>query len=119
VDAAAVAVLVVALALLALNAAQLVALRADRRRREDGHPFAPGRTLLVHTRRPDDQSIRGVVAAVYDDVIVLDAAAYLEPDGTLQALEGRVPILREHVAFAQQLTPVTPVLRPAALREAA
>lgn len=41
-----------------------------------------GRHCVVNTKRPDDQSIRGVVSEQYDDGgLLLRAAAYLEPGG--------------------------------------
>lgn len=61
-----------------------------------------GRELVVHTRRPDDQSIRGV--CVYSDALELRLIGAQYLSGREGApLGGEVRILRAHVAFSQVL----------------
>jgi hypothetical protein len=45
-------------------------------------PSLVKRTVVVHTRRPDDQSIRGVVVAQHADRLILKEAAYLHGAGS-------------------------------------
>lgn len=59
------------------------------------------KTVIVHLA--DDQSIRGVLWAVYTDCLVLRHAAYLAPSA-VQKLDGEVVIPRERVAWMQTVT---------------
>lgn len=57
-------------------------------------------TVVVHT--VDGRSLRGVLAGVWRDELVLAHAAYLAEDGA-KPLAGEVAIPRENVAFVQQV----------------
>jgi hypothetical protein len=94
--------LAVVIVLAAAAAAAATALVVVRRRA----PLERGSAVIVCTRRPDDQSIHGVVGDVTRRFIVLSAARYLEPTGDSTPI-GVVVIPRENVAFVQ--TGVAPV----------
>lgn len=66
-------------------------------------PSLAGKSLVVHTRKPDDQSIRGVVAAHYTDRLVLRDAQYLSPSGDHQAAGGLVDVLLINVSTWQEI----------------
>jgi hypothetical protein len=61
------------------------------------------RTIAVHLT--DDESIRGVVAGVYRDCVVLKHAAYLSPNGSIDKLDGETVIPRERIGWIQTLKP--------------
>lgn len=68
--------------------------------------FAPGpslygRSVVVSTRRPDDQSIRGVLVAQHSDRVTLREAIYLPGD---KAIDGLVHVPVANVAFVQEIT---------------
>lgn len=65
-------------------------------------PSMVGKSLVVHTRKPDDQSVRGIVAAHYADRIVLRDAAYLHASGAQDA-GGLVDVLLINVSTWQEL----------------
>jgi hypothetical protein len=65
-------------------------------------PSLVGKSLVVHTRKPDDQSIRGAVAAHYADRLVLRDAAYLHGSGAQDA-GGLVDVLLINVSSWQEL----------------
>ncbi|WP_217913225.1 hypothetical protein [Miltoncostaea marina] len=60
-----------------------------------------GRTVVVHTRKPDDRSIRGVLVAEHRDRITLADAVYLTKDREI-ALDGLQHIPADAVAFIQE-----------------
>jgi len=91
---------VIALGLLALFS--MVALAALASQRRGGRPLR-GRTVVVHTRQPDDRSIRGVMVVDARDGLVLEDARYLQAGGQNIDLEGRVHVPAEAVAFIQEL----------------
>lgn len=62
-----------------------------------------GRTLVVHTRKPDDQSIRGTVHAFDVQLVVLREAMYLNADGKHQPAGGIVTIPRANISNWQEL----------------
>lgn len=82
-------------------AAAITALEASTERAARG-PSLVGATLVVHTRKPDDQSVRGVVAAHYADRVVLRDAQYLHPTGAQDA-GGLVDVLLINVSTWQEL----------------
>lgn len=92
-------VLVIALAVLALvGMLSLAALAAQRR----GARPLRGRRVVVHTRQPDDRSLRGVIVHDGRDGLILEAAEYLRGDGGV-GLDGRVHVPAEAVSFVQEL----------------
>lgn len=97
-------VLAVVIVLCALLAAAVVIHAADGRRPKT--PLVVGEPVIVCTRRPDDQSIHGVVGRQDAAGITLVGARYLEPDGTSSPI-GAVWLPAEAVAFVQ--TGVEPV----------
>lgn len=72
-------------------------------------PSLVGRTVVVHTRRPDDQSVRGVLVAHHADRLVLRDAVYLHATGT-QAADGLVHIPLLTMSTMQEIQlPAEPV----------
>jgi hypothetical protein len=71
------------LALAAIAAGVLIhrARLVDRARAEDLAPRRVGHRVTVHTKKPDDQTIFGVVAGDYLDRLVLEHAEYVTPLG--------------------------------------
>lgn len=61
-------------------------------------------TVVVHLT--NEASVRGVLTAVHDDVLVLWHAAYLNPDGSSIAIDGETLIPRDRVSFYQRLAEV-------------
>jgi hypothetical protein len=57
-------------------------------------------TVVVH--RPDDVSVRGVLAGVYRDCIVLECAEALGVDGPTQ-IDGRAVIPRSDRLWLQEI----------------
>ncbi len=58
-----------------------------------------GKQIVVNTK--DDQSIRGVLTVVADDVLVLEAAELLGKD--VVQIAGRVDVPRDNYAWSQEL----------------
>jgi hypothetical protein len=52
------------------------------------HPAPPavGYRVTVHTKQPDDQTLFGLLAADYSDVLVLEDAQYVTPQGGRQLI---------------------------------
>jgi uncharacterized membrane protein len=67
-------------------------------------PSLAGQTVVVHTRRPDDQSIRGILVAQHADRLILQEAVYLDPEGEVAA-EGLIHIPVLAVSSMQELPP--------------
>jgi hypothetical protein len=67
-------------------------------------PSMVGASLVIHTRKPDDQSIRGVVDAHYADRLVLRDAQYLHSSGA-QPAGGVVDVLLINVSTWQEIPP--------------
>ena|SRR5665213_1190157 len=44
-------------------------------------PTRAGHRVTVHTLRPDDQTIHGVIVAEYTDRLILEGAEYITPTG--------------------------------------
>lgn len=59
------------------------------------------RRVVIHTRRPDDQSIRGVLTGVHADCLVLSSPEWL--DEAVEAAEGDAMVLRQNVSWVQVL----------------
>lgn len=72
-----------------------------RARNSIGPPLA-GRTVVVHTRRPDDQSLRGVLVAQHADRLTLRDVVYLHLSGE-QEVGGMVHIPLGAVSFVQEI----------------
>lgn len=70
-------------------------------------PVLTGRTLVVHTRRPDDQTIRGILVGQYADRLTLRDAVYVHASGE-QPVGGLVHVPTVNVAFVQEIEPSTP-----------
>ncbi len=62
-----------------------------------------GRTVVVHTRLPDDRSIRGVLHAQYADRWTLRDAVLILPGGREEALGGVEHIPISNISFAQEM----------------
>lgn len=76
---------------------------------QDPAPSLVGETVVVHTRKPDDQSIRGIVACDYADKLVLREASYVHASG-LQPAKGEVEVLKVGISTTQRLAaPAEPV----------
>lgn len=58
--------------------------------------------VVVHTRRPDDQTIRGVLIRRNRRWVKLEAAAYIDGETKID-LNGEVLIRTENIAFIQAL----------------
>jgi hypothetical protein len=67
-------------------------------------PTLIGRTLVVHTRRPDDQTIRGILHGAHADRWTLRDAVIVTPAGE-QAAGGLQHIPVKNIAFAQEIEP--------------
>lgn len=94
-------VLIAVLASVAGAAGTAATLWARPRRR-----LTVGESVIVATRRPDDQSIQGIVDTANRRGVALAAAHYLEADGTSTAL-GAVWVPIEAISFVQ--TGVVPI----------
>lgn len=66
-------------------------------------PRIVGRTVVVHTRRPDDQTIRGVLHGEHTDRWVLRDAVHVHAGGETPA-GGLVHIPVQVIAWAQDIT---------------
>lgn len=76
-------------------------------------PSLAGRTIVVHTKKPDDQSVRGVLFAHHADRLVLREVVYLHAESATP-LQGLVSFPMESVSFWQEVAPDAPlVTRPA------
>ena len=94
--------LLLILAVLACTQAALLGLVIFVGRRGDLLRRRARPTVVVHTRRPDDQSIRGVLLGDYADRVVLRDAIYLYASGE-QAAAGLVHIPRATISTMQEL----------------
>ena len=65
-------------------------------------PSLVAKTVVIHTKRPDDQSIRGVLVAQHADRFTLREAIYLHSGGE-QEVGGLVHVPIEAVAFLQEI----------------
>lgn len=64
-------------------------------------PLLVGKTVVVHTRKPDDQSVQGVVVGDYPDKVVLRDAVYFRSGGGVQEAGGAIEVLRHHISTVQ------------------
>lgn len=60
------------------------------------------RTVIVNTRRPDDQTIRGVLVAQHADRLTLRDVVYLHGSAE-RAVDGIVHVPAANVAFVQEI----------------
>jgi hypothetical protein len=67
-----------------------------------------GRTVVVHTRRPDDRSLRGVLHAEHVDRLSLRESFILLPGGVEQPLSGIEHIPRQSISFVQEIEAKVP-----------
>jgi hypothetical protein len=103
------AALVVAgvLALAAIAALVVLALRSQLA----PGPSLAGRTVVVHTKRPDDKTIRGVLHAQHADRWTLREAVLVTPIGD-RPLGGLQHVLVTNMSFTQELeAPLEPKAR--------
>ena len=70
---------------------------------KSGADALSGRTLVVHTRQPDDQTIRGVVHTFDDQLVILRDAVYLTKEGQHQPAGGLVTVPRANISNWQEL----------------
>lgn len=66
-------------------------------------PSLAGRTVVIHTRRPDDQSIRGVMVAQHADRWTLREAVYLGAGGNEHSVGGLTHVPVVNIAWAQEI----------------
>lgn len=93
---------IAAVVLLAAIVALLAVLLALTLRRPGQPKPLAGRTVVVNTRRPDDQAVRGVLVAEHADRVTLAGAVYL--DGAHgRPVDGLVHIPVATIAFIQQI----------------
>jgi hypothetical protein len=74
-------ILIAVVALAAVAALTYIAMRSQLA----PGPRLAGKTLVVHTKRPDDQSIKGICVAQYADRWELKDALYLHASGPVDA----------------------------------
>lgn len=60
------------------------------------------RRVVVHTLRPDDQSIRGVLTGVYPDCLVLSSPDWID-EAQQVGVDGDAVILRANVSWVEVL----------------
>lgn len=96
--------LLILLTVVALGAIAGLAVVAMRSQRAPA-PTLVGRTVIVHTRRPDDQSIRGVLTAEHADRLTLRDVQYISADGNHDVADlAHIPTA--NVAWMQELVTV-------------
>lgn len=61
-------------------------------------------TVIVNTRRPDDQSIRGMYYAQSSQAVVLVNPSVLQADGTWGPIAGKAIIPTRNVAWLQKVS---------------
>jgi hypothetical protein len=66
-------------------------------------PTLAGRTVVVHTRRPDDQTFRGILHAQYADRWTLRDACLVTGSAGEQPIGGVQHIPVANIAWAQEL----------------
>lgn len=95
---------------LAIAAITALAVLAARSQLAPG-PSLAGRTIVVHTKRPDDKTLKGVLHGQHADRWILREAVLVTPLGE-QAAGGLVHISVTNIAFAQELElPREPVVK--------
>lgn len=94
-------ILAAATALLAVVVGLIVL--AVRSRVIPGPPLV-GKTVAIHTKRPDDQSLRGILVGQHADRWILQEAVYLDSRGTVAA-EGLVHVPVLAISSVQELPP--------------
>jgi len=62
-------------------------------------PSRVGHRVTVHTKRPDDQTIFGVIVGDYLDRVALEDAEYVVASGVNQSLPGRQDIASADIAW--------------------
>lgn len=75
---------------------------------EDAPPPRVGHRVTVHTKKPDDQTIFGVLAGDYSDRVVLEDAEYVTPQGGVP-ISGRQDIATRDIAWIDVHALVAPV----------
>ena len=93
---------IVAIALLAILNIALIATGIVTSRRAPTARLV-GETIVVHTQKPDDQSIRGVVVAEHADRLVLRDAIILVAEDVQHAIPGMSEIPRDSISWWQRL----------------
>lgn len=91
------------IALIVVGLIALLALLAAATALRRSGPVLTGRTVIVHTRRPDDRTLKGVVHARYADSWILRDAVLVQPGGREQALGGIQHLPRESVSWFQEV----------------
>jgi hypothetical protein len=66
-------------------------------------PSLAGKTLVIHTKKPDDQSIRGVLVAEHADRISLREACYLHKGSVSPAMGGLVHVPLRSISWMQEI----------------
>jgi hypothetical protein len=98
---------------LAFVAAATFMYRVERGRRERATNQAPlivGHRVTVHTRKPDEDTISGVVAGDYEDQLVLIDAEYVTPGGArpIPRADGGHRIRKESITWIDVYALVAP-----------
>jgi hypothetical protein len=70
-------------------------------------PTRVGHRVTVHTKRPDDRTLFGLVVGDYTDRLALDDAEYVTTDGG-RPLPGRQDIARDDIAWIDVHAHVAP-----------
>ena len=86
----------------AIGALAFVALRS----RLAPGPSLAERTVIVHTRRPDDRSIRGILVGHYADRVTLREAVYRHSSGDQDA-GGLIHLPLVVISSIQEITEIT------------
>jgi hypothetical protein len=79
-----------------------------RRRQEPQAPPRVNHRVTVHTKKPDDQTIFGVIVGDYTDRLCLEHAEYVTPQGG-QPIAGRQDIATRDIAWIDVHGPATKV----------
>lgn len=90
------------LALAAIGALAAVTLRSQLA----PAPSLAGKTIVVNTRRPDDQSIRGILVARHADQVTLREVIYIHQSGD-QPAAGLVHIPIEAISWMQEIEAIS------------
>jgi hypothetical protein len=74
-------------------------------RRVTPGPSLVGRTVVIHTKRPDDRTLKGVLHAQYVDRWVLRDAVLMAAGGREIALGGIEHVQTGAISFVQEIEP--------------
>lgn len=78
-------------------------------RRRNVTPPRTGYRVTVHTKKPDDQTLFGVLVGDYKDRIVLEDAEYVSPTGST-SLPGRQHVATDQISWIDVHALVAPII---------